>query len=113
MDAATAAIIVGATQAASSAGTNATNYQLYKKQRADNREDATTAYNRQIEMWNMNNAYNDPSAQMERLRQAGLNPNLVYGNGATTTASAPSAPQASSATPQRFQGVDALPALIS
>ena len=43
MDPATAAIIVGATQAASSAGTNATNYQLYKKQRADNREDATTA----------------------------------------------------------------------
>ena len=37
----------------------------------------------------MNNAYNDPSAQMERLKQAGLNPNLVYGGGATTTASAP------------------------
>ena len=85
---ATASLIVGATQAASNAGTNFTNYQLYKKQRADNREDATTTYNRQIEMWNMNNAYNDPSAQMERLRQAGLNPNLVYGNGATTTASA-------------------------
>ena len=111
MDPATAAIIVGATQAASSAGTNIANNRLYKKQRADNREDATTAYNRSIEMWNMNNAYNDPSAQMERLRQAGLNPNLVYGNGATTTASAPSAPQASSATPQRFQGFDALPAL--
>ena len=110
---ATAAIVVGATQAASSAATNVGNAQLYKKQRADNREDATTAYNRSLEMWNMNNAYNDPSAQMERLRQAGLNPNLVYGNGATTTASAPSAPQASSATPQRFQGVDALPALVS
>ena len=111
MDPATAAIVVGATQAASNVGTNVANYQLYKKQRADNRQDAATAYQRSIDMWNMNNAYNDPSAQMERLKQAGLNPNLVYGGGATTTASAPSAPQASSATPQRFQGVDALPVI--
>lgn len=34
--------------------------------------------------WRMQNAYNDPSAQMARLKNAGLNPNLVYGNGATT-----------------------------
>ena len=27
------------------------------------------------------NVYNSPAQQMERLRQAGLNPNLVYGNG--------------------------------
>lgn len=32
--------------------------------------------------WHMQNAYNDPSAQMQRLKNAGLNPNLVYGNGA-------------------------------
>lgn len=31
------------------------------------------------ENWRMQNAYNSPSAQMERLRQAGLNPNLVTG----------------------------------
>ena len=111
MDPVTASLIVGGTQAASTAATNVGNMLTYKRQRADNRQDATTAYNRSIEMWNMNNAYNDPSAQMERLKQAGLNPNLVYGGGATTTASAPSAPQASSATPQRFQGFDALPAL--
>jgi len=30
-------------------------------------------------MWHMENAYNDPSAQMDRLKKAGLNPNLVYG----------------------------------
>lgn len=111
MDPATASLIVGGTQAVSAAGTNVANALMYKRQRADNRQDATTAYQRSIDMWNMNNAYNDPSAQMERLKQAGLNPNLVYGGGATTTASAPSAPQASSATPQRFQGVDALPVI--
>lgn len=31
--------------------------------------------------WHMQNAYNDPAAQMMRLKNAGLNPNLVYGNG--------------------------------
>lgn len=39
-----------------------------------------------LEDWKMNNDYNHPSSQMARLRDAGLNPNLVYGNGATTTA---------------------------
>lgn len=33
------------------------------------------------------NAYNSPEQQMNRLRQAGLNPNLVYGKGADNTAS--------------------------
>lgn len=34
------------------------------------------------------NNYNSPAAQMERLKAAGLNPNLVYGNGAAQTQSA-------------------------
>lgn len=48
---------------------------MYAKQRQDALSD-----------WNMQNEYNHPSAQMARLRDANLNPNLVYGNGATTTA---------------------------
>ena len=32
------------------------------------------------EQWNATNAYNHPVAQMSRLREAGLNPNLVYGH---------------------------------
>ncbi len=35
-----------------------------------------------LEQWNRENAYNDPSAQMQRLRAAGLNPDLMYQNGA-------------------------------
>lgn len=35
------------------------------------------AYNQSI--WEKENAYDSPSAQMDRLRQAGLNPNLIYG----------------------------------
>lgn len=42
------------------------------------------AFNQNLQMWNMVNAYNDPSAQMERLQKAGLNPNLVYGGGNVT-----------------------------
>lgn len=48
---------------------------MYDRQRADSLAD-----------WTMQNEYNSPAAQMQRLRNAGLNPNLVYGNGATTEA---------------------------
>lgn len=34
-----------------------------------------------LEDWNRQNAYNHPSAQMSRLREAGLNPNMIYGTG--------------------------------
>lgn len=39
--------------------------------------------------WHMQNAYNHPMAQMQRLQEAGLNPNLVYGNGADAQMAAP------------------------
>lgn len=42
---------------------------------------AAVAYQRQLEMWNKENAYNTPSAQMARYIEAGLNPNLIYNNG--------------------------------
>jgi hypothetical protein len=42
---------------------------------------ATTSYKRQKEFWNMQNAYNTFKAQMQRLKDAGLNPALMYGQG--------------------------------
>lgn len=51
-------------------------HKMYNIQRADALKD-----------WNMQNEYNSPAAQMARLKAAGLNPNLVYGNGASTVAS--------------------------
>ena len=42
--------------------------------------------NAALEDWKMQNEYNSPEAQMKRLKQAGLNPHLVYGNGADATA---------------------------
>lgn len=35
----------------------------------------------QEDMWNKANAYNTPMKQMERFKQAGLNPHLIYGQG--------------------------------
>lgn len=44
-----------------------------------------------MQSWNMANDFNSPVRQMERLKAAGLNPNLVYGSGsvAGNTTSAP------------------------
>lgn len=40
-------------------------------------QDKANAHN--IKLWNMQNEYNKPINQMARLREAGLNPNLMYG----------------------------------
>lgn len=37
-----------------------------------------------IKFWEMQNAYNTPKSQMGRLKDAGLNPNLIYGSNANT-----------------------------
>lgn len=50
-------------------------------------------YQQDLNMWNLVNAYNDPSAQMERLQKAGLNPNLVYGGGNVTGNTSGSGPE--------------------
>lgn len=48
-----------------------------------NKSAATTAYNRQIQFWNMQNEYNLPSNQIQRLKDAGLNPALMYQSAAS------------------------------
>ena len=46
-----------------------------------NRELADRQYGHQLDMWNRMNEYNAPVAQMERYKEAGLNPHLIYGKG--------------------------------
>lgn len=41
------------------------------------------------ELWDYQNAYNTPQAQMERLQAAGLNPRLIYGPGASGGSAGP------------------------
>lgn len=40
-----------------------------------------------LQMWNLQNQYNSPKAQMERFAEAGLNPNLIYTQGNAGNAS--------------------------
>ena len=79
---------------------NIQNMQLAKYQNNWQTAENEKAYARSVEMWNMQNQYNSPTAQMSRLRQAGLNPNLVYGSGVTGN-SAGLAPQYQPAKIQR------------
>lgn len=37
-------------------------------------------YQQNLDLWNKQNDYNAPTAQMQRLQAAGLNPNLIYGS---------------------------------
>lgn len=46
-----------------------------------NKEQAAYAYSKELEMWNLMNQYNSPEAQMARYKAAGLNPNMIYGQG--------------------------------
>lgn len=84
-DATNAAWINAASQSASTAANvwavNTTN----KKSRQFNEKMAQQQRQWALDDWKMNNEYNRPSAQMARLREAGLNPNLVYGKGADNT----------------------------
>lgn len=60
----------------------------YAQSRADQQ------WNRTLYMQDKMNAYNAPVAQMQRLSDAGLNPNLVYANGGTVIQSAGGQPPA-------------------
>ena len=63
-------------------------------------------WRRMNEMQDKMNAYNAPVAQMARLREAGLNPNLVYANGGAVMQSAVgNAPNPPNTAPIDTQGV--------
>lgn len=62
-------------------------------------------FNQNVNMWNMQNKYNSPSAQMARMREGGLNPALMYGGkGGGMAGNASSAP--SPITPQRTKAAN-------
>lgn len=50
------------------------------------RKEADRAFNRSKQMFDYQNRYNTPKRQMQRLKQAGLNPALMYGQGTTGNA---------------------------
>ena len=54
-----------------------------------------------VDMWNKQNEYNLPTNQMQRLRDAGINPHLAYSNGSPmNTSNAPASPTGIGSMPQ-------------
>lgn len=53
-----------------------------------------------IDQWNRENAYNTPAAQMARLKQANINPDLFYGNSGAVSPAAASPEMTSGAASQ-------------
>lgn len=54
-----------------------------------------------LDMWNKQNEYNLPTNQMQRLRDAGINPHLAYSNGQPmNTSNAPASPTGIGSMPQ-------------
>jgi len=76
---------IAAVQAAASTintGVNAfAQSNLNKKTRQWNEQQMQTQRQWALQDWQMQNEYNSPTAQMKRLQEAGLNPNLIYGRG--------------------------------
>lgn len=84
--------LVSSSQNASSVReTNAANFKLAEYQNA-----------KAVENWRMQNEYNSPTQQMQRLQDAGLNPNLIYGSG-TNGATGNSSSAAQVASPARME----------
>lgn len=54
-------------------GQGITNVSTKRRQKA--------AFDNNVRMWIMQNEYNHPKMQMQRYQEAGLNPNLIYGQG--------------------------------
>lgn len=96
MDPGTAILVAGAASSVingvSTGLTNAKNMKLAKY-----------AYAKELEMWNRQNEYNLPKNQMMRLAQAGLNPNLVYGNGSVVGNTTSDYPKFHAPNLQRYQ----------
>ena len=85
-------LLGGGINALSQSSANRANMRLLERQNQFN-----------IDQWNRENEYNSPIRQMERLKAAGLNPNLVYGEGVTGNSSS----TVRSATPAPMRATDA------
>lgn len=83
-----------------------------RKQRKAQKELAEYQYSKNLEMWNRNNEYNTPKNQMQRLKDANLNPNLMYGQGTTGNTSG-QLPQYQSYTPEYHKNTVDIPNILT
>lgn len=81
-------IAAGAAALAGAIIKGVSNKRAQRRQNAYNKQMAELENQKQLEYWNMQNEYNSPAAQMQRLKDAGLNPNLAYQSVSTGNAEA-------------------------
>lgn len=87
----------------STAMANSANEDMQRRQNAWN-----------LQQWHRNNAYNHPAAQMQRLKAAGLNPDLMYGQNAGASMGNSSSPaQGSNPIPKQPFRMDLDPLMYS
>lgn len=72
---------------------NAQQRRMQQKTIDANKEQARYAYSQEMEMMNRMNDYNNPAAQMQRYKDAGLNPNMIYGSGGGSSGNQTSIPK--------------------
>lgn len=84
-------LISGLFGIASTESNNKANLEAVRETNQANRDLAEYAFDRNVEMWNLQNSYNTPQSQMQRYIDAGVNPNLAVSQG--TSGNATSAPQ--------------------
>lgn len=81
--------------------TNKTNIKLQREQNEWNAAQAEKANKWNLEQWERENVYNNAQNQMARLEAAGLNPNLMYGQGSPGSAGSVKSEVAPSVAPAR------------
>lgn len=87
--------------------TNKQNYEIARMNNQFNEKMFERQMHYNTEMWNAQNRYNDPAAQVERLKNAGLNPYMMLDGGSAGIAQGANGvnpPTAQAATMQPFQG---------
>ncbi len=77
--------------------TNKANLQIAQMNNEYNERQLDKQIQTQWDMWNAENEYNDPSAQMERFRNAGINPYNAVGQISSGNASSMTSPTANTA----------------
>lgn len=82
-------LVGGVLNYTSAKDTNKTNLKIARETNQMQMDLAKYQADQNLNLWNLNNAYNTPSAQMERYKSAGLNPNLMYGQGSSGNSSSP------------------------
>lgn len=94
---------------------NEYNLALQQNEFAQNAAQSELAYQRELEIMNLQNEYNSPQQQLERYKAAGLNPNLIYGSGSAsagnTATSSPSYTPAKYTAPRAERATNVAPQL--